>query len=113
MGLTQIAGRIAFFTIFSGYQPPPPQLQHNPSHWSGHCGSGCRRRAADCALVEGELRLEQIVVLGRQPLHAESVGITRLLVSLEHQDQIPIRECCAWSYPQIGSLCEEAQQVHL
>ncbi len=51
--------------------------------------------------------------MGQQPLHAESVGITRLLVSLEHQDQIPIRECCAWSYPQIGSLCEEAKQVHL
>jgi hypothetical protein len=24
----KIAGRVAFFTVFSDYQPPPPKLQH-------------------------------------------------------------------------------------
>jgi hypothetical protein len=32
----QITGTTSFFTIFSGYQPPPPNLQHirsEPSAW--------------------------------------------------------------------------------
>jgi hypothetical protein len=43
----KIAGRVAFFTVFSDYQPPPPKLQHIRSSrffldWRGYHADGAR-----------------------------------------------------------------------
>jgi hypothetical protein len=42
----KIAGRVAFFTVFSDYQPSPPKLQHLPLETSVRIAAASLRKYA-------------------------------------------------------------------